>query len=151
MTDNVWKPHATVAAIIEQNGCFLLVEELCSGTRVYNQPAGHLEDNESLQDAVVREVREETRFLFAPESLVGCYRWRDTRKNRTHIRMTFCGSVSDEKPEQPLDDGILDTHWLSYEEINQSSALRSPLVLQCINDYRAGHRYPLELLHDVVS
>ena len=93
MLDTVWKPHATVAAIIERDDHYLLVEETCSctGRSVFNQPAGHLEDNESLYDAIVREVKEETTFLFKPEALVGCYRWRDSKKNRTHLRMAFCG------------------------------------------------------------
>ena len=151
MLDTVWKPHATVAAIVEHDGRYLLVEELCSGRSVFNQPAGHLEDNESLYEAVIREVQEETTYLFQPQALVGCYRWRDSEKNRTHLRMAFCGTVSDKNSDQTLDTGIIDTHWLSYEDISRNTALRSPLVLQCINDYLAGHRYPLEIFHDVVS
>ena len=151
MTDTVWKPHATVAAIIEMDGKYLFVEEHSGGKSVVNQPAGHLEDDESLYDAVIREVREETSFLFAPEAIVGCYRWRDPGKQRTHLRMAFCGSVSDEQPNQPLDEGIIATHWLSYNEISAHPALRSPLVLQCVDDYQAGRRFPLEFIRDVVA
>ncbi len=151
MLDTVWKPHATVAAIVERDGHFLLVEETCAGKSVFNQPAGHLEDDESLYDAVIREVREETTFLFEPQAIVGCYRWRDAAKQRTHLRMTFCGTVSDERPDLPLDEGIIATHWLSYDEILNHSSLRGPLVAQCIDDYRAGRRYPLEFIRDIVT
>ena len=150
MSETIWKPHATVAAVIEREGRYLLVEELCSGKSVFNQPAGHLEDGESLHDAVIREVREETTFLFDPQAIVGCYRWRDPNKQNTHLRMTFCGTVSDEQPSWSLDEGIIATHWLSYDEIASHNALRSPLVLQCLDDYQSGRRYPLDFIRDVV-
>ncbi len=149
MLDNVWKPHATVAALIEKDGYFLLVEEICSGRPVFNQPAGHLEDEESMYEAVIREVREETKREFHPQALVGCYRWRNPQKMKTYLRIAFCGSVGDEIPELTLDSGIIATHWLSYKEITRHNSLRSPLVLQCIDDYKAGNRFPLDFIRDV--
>lgn len=151
MPNIIWKPHATVAALIERDDYFLLVEEICAGKPVFNQPAGHLEDNESLQCAVVREVLEETTRVFRPEALVGYYRWRDPEKNRTHMRMAFCGTVGEENTALSLDEDIVAAHWLSYREIARHKALRSPLVLRCIDDYRAGRRFPLDFACDVFT
>lgn len=149
LPDSVWKPHATVAAVIESDGYYLLVEEICSGRSVFNQPAGHLEDGESLYDAVIREVREETTRQFHPQALVGCYRWREPQHKITYLRTTFCGSVGDEIPGLILDPDIVATHWLNYREISNHNALRSPLVLQCVDDYQAGKRFPLDFIHDI--
>ena len=149
MLDTIWKPHVTVAALIEKDGYFLLVEETCSGRSVFNQPAGHLEDRESLYNAVIREVREETTREFYPQALVGCYRWREPQKKNTYLRLAYSGSVGDEIPGLILDREIIATHWLCYREIVNHNALRSPLVLQCIDDYLAGNRTPLEFIHDV--
>lgn len=146
----IWKPHATVAALIHRDGKFLLVEELIDNQPVFNQPAGHLEDHESQQQAVIREVREETGWLFQPEYLLGIYRWRHPVKGHTHLRTTFVGNVSDLRPEQPLDHGILATHWLSYKQLlDRQHRLRSVLVMQCIDDYLAGQRAPLAILRDI--
>ncbi len=144
----IWKPHATVAAVIHRDGKYLVVEETIAGERVFNQPAGHLEDGESLQQAVIREVREETAWRFEPQYVLGIYRWRHPVKGNTHLRTTFVGTVSDHRPEQPLDEGISGAHWLSREALAGAS-LRSNLVLSCIDDYLAGARAPLELLRDV--
>ena len=149
MQDLIWKPHATVAAVIERDDQYLLVEEIRDGARVLNQPAGHLEDRECMADAVVREVLEETAYHFQPEALVGCYRWRHPVREHTYLRLAFCGSVGTAQGQQALDEGIIAARWLRYDEIKNSDALRSPLVLQCIDDYRAGKRYPLEFLHDI--
>ena len=113
----IWEPHVTVAAIVEREQHYLMVEEYCSGVIRFNHPAGHLEDGESFIEAVIREVREETTFLFQPEAIVGYYRWRDVGKQRTHLRMAFCGTVNDERPEQVLDQGIIATHWICYDDI----------------------------------
>lgn len=142
-----WDLRVTVAAIVVQDNRFLLVEEQVQGQCVYNQPAGHLDPNESLLQAVVREVREETTCNFQPEALVGVYLWPVPDSNRSYLRVAFCGTVSAPDPSRTLDDGILATHWLSRAEIEQRRARwRSPLLGRCIDDYLAGRRYPLDLL-----
>ena len=145
-----WKPHVTVAAVIEEHGKFLLVEELVDGKKVLNQPAGHLEPNESFLNAVIRETEEETATIFSPEYLVGLYRWILTEKNRTYIRLSFAGKILKTLENQSLDTDIIRTRWLTYEEIiQQKEQLRSPLVLKCIDDYRQGKRFPLEFLKEL--
>jgi 8-oxo-dGTP pyrophosphatase MutT (NUDIX family) len=139
-----FKPDVTVAAVAETNGRFLLVEERISHRLVFNQPAGHVEDGETLLQAVVREVREETAWLFHPESLLGIYLWRRPSNGRATLRFAFTGSVTDHHRDQPLDRGIVRTHWLSQDEMRQREPrMRSPLVLRCIEDYFAGTRLPL--------
>ncbi len=145
-----WKPHATVAAIIERDNKFLMVEERIAGKITYNQPAGHLDPDESLIDAVIRETREETAWHFTPDAITGIYLWKQQEKNRSFLRVTFCGQCSDHQPSQALDDGILAAPWLSLEEIKKRrSQLRSPMVIENIEDYLAGKRYPLDLLVDM--
>ncbi|VAW82097.1 Nudix-like NDP and NTP phosphohydrolase NudJ [hydrothermal vent metagenome] len=146
----IWKPRATVAVICERNRHFLMVEERVHGQIRFNQPAGHLEDNESLIDAAIRECREETACLFQPRALIGLYRWRNTSNNDTYLRATFSGDCTDADAEQALDDDIIAAHWLTLDEIRSREAqLRSPLVLHSLQDYLAGKRYPLEILVDV--
>lgn len=146
----IWKPHATVAAVIEQDGHFLVVEEESDGRVVFNQPAGHLDPDESLLDAVIRETREETAWRFLPEAITGIYRWKQPHTERTFLRITFCGQVDDFHTEQALDDGIIRAVWMTREQlIEHRQQLRSPLVLRCIDDYLANIRYPLELLTDI--
>ena len=146
----IWKPHTTVAAIIEHQGRFLMVEEESDGAIVYNQPAGHLDPNESLIDAAIRETREETAWQFHPEAITGIYRWKQPETERTFVRFAFCGQCSDHQPQQPLDEGILRAVWMSRDELlEQSEKLRSPMVLRCIDDYLAGQRYPLALLSEI--
>lgn len=140
-----WKPEVTVAAIVERAGRFLMVEERVSGGLVFNQPAGHLEDRETLIEAAIRETREETAWRFAPESLVGTYLWRSPDNGRTFLRFAFCGSVDDHRPQQALDTGIVRALWMTHEQLRaQPHRLRSPLVLRCIDDYLQGRRLPLE-------
>ena len=142
----VWKPDVTVAAVIERNGRFLLVEERIRGRLVLNQPAGHLEDGESLLDAVVRETLEETAWRFTPEWLLGIYQWRSPRGHTT-LRFAFTGSVHGHDAARPLDQPIVTTHWFARAEIAQRAPqLRTPLVLRCIDDWLAGRRLPLEAL-----
>ena len=145
----IWKPHATVAAIVEKDGKFLMVEEDVNGEIVYNQPAGHLEPEESLIDAVVRETQEETAWKFTPEALVGVYLWPQPNTDRTFLRFAFCGTCSDHQPEQVLDEGILQALWVSKEELQNSKKLRSPMVIKNIDDYLAGQRFPLDILTTV--
>ena len=129
-----------------------MVEELTSsGKTVFNQPAGHLEEAESLLDAVIRETREETAWGFIPESLIGIYRWQVPPAEATYLRFCFHGVCHDHQPELPLDDGIIRAVWMSREELAESpDRLRSPMVLRCIDDYLARCRYPLELINDLV-
>ena len=142
----VWKPDVTVAALIERERRFLLVEERIRGRLVLNQPAGHLEDGESLLDAVVRETLEETAWQFSPEALLGIYQWRSPRGHTT-LRIAFTGSVQGHDAARALDPPIVTTHWFTREEIvRQEARLRTPLVLRCIDDYLAGRRLPLDAL-----
>lgn len=143
----VWKPHVTVAAVIERDGKFLLVEEETDSGIRYNQPAGHLECRESLTDAVSREVLEETAYSFVPKYLVGVYNWRNEAKDLTYLRFTFGGDIVGHDVGRPLDEGIIAAHWLTLDEIQARQAShRSPMLMCCIDDWLAGRRYPLELM-----
>ena len=146
----MWHPDVTVAALCERDGRFLVVEERSksSGKIVLNQPAGHLEEGETLLDAVVRETLEETQCHFTPQSLLGLYRLQ-TPEGKTYIRYTFAGTVSDPDPTQLLDPDIIRTHWLSHEELSQKNNLRSGLVSSCVNDYLPGENYSLKLLKEL--
>jgi phosphatase NudJ len=146
-----WKPNVTVAAIIERNGRFLLVEEQTSEGLMLNNPAGHLDPGESLVQACVREVLEETTHRFTPTALVGVYMSRSVRKatghDITYLRFAFCGELGDAIPDAQLDHGIERTVWLTADEIRASQARhRTPLLLQCVNDHLRGQRLPLESL-----
>jgi 8-oxo-dGTP pyrophosphatase MutT (NUDIX family) len=146
----VWKPRVTVAVVVEQQGRYLMVEETVAGHNVFNQPAGHLEEGESLVEAAVRECREETAWHFEPEALVGIYRWRSSYNQATYLRVTFAGRCTGHQPDAPLDTGIVAAHWLTPDEIQaRQSRLRGPLVMKSLNDYLQGRRYPLELLVDL--
>lgn len=145
----IWKPRTTVAAVVEQDNRFLLVEEEINGEMTLNQPAGHLEPDESLIQAAIRETQEETAWQLEPEALVGIYRWIHPRKNETYIRYCFCGAVTQHNPHQELDGDIHRAVWLTLDEIRASqNRHRSPLVLQCFEDYLSGHRYSLDLLRN---
>ena len=148
-----WKPNATVAAIAEKEGRFLLVEENINGKPVFNQPAGHLEQGESLMEAVKREVLEETAWDFEPESLVGVYLYPNpTDAEITYLRFCFYGHCTNEHKGQKLDDEILRAVWLSLDEIqSEHDRMRSPMVIRCIEDYLHGSSYPLDLLHDYLN
>ncbi len=146
----VWKPHATVAAVIERDNKFLMVEELVQGKQVVNQPAGHLDSDESLIEAVIRETQEETAWQFVPEAITGVYLWKHPGNGESFLRVTFCGHCKNHAPQQPLDDGIQAAVWRTREElVQQSHTLRSPMVINCIDDYLAGKRFPLDMLIDV--
>ncbi len=146
----IWKPHVTVAAIIEENNRFLLVEEQTPNGIAFNQPAGHLEAGESFIRAIQREVQEETAFQFEPQHILGVQLWRKNPDSVTYLRIAFIGQVHSHNPQQALDAGIIATHWLSRDEMRRQT-LRSPLVLKCVDDYLRGVRYPLELLHSLVD
>lgn len=146
----ILKPHVTVAALIEHAGRFLLVEEHTDQGVRFNQPAGHLEESESLIEACRREALEETAHDFTPTALVGIYQWRSPDNGVTYLRFAFAGEAFGPLPERVLDDGIIRATWLSLHEIEACRARhRSPLVMRCVEDYRAGKRYPLNLIeHD---
>ena len=143
----IWKPHVTVAAVIESAGKFLLVEEETDDGIRFNQPAGHLERGEALTDAVTREALEETAYHFVPSALVGVYNWHNEAKDVTYLRFAFTGDLAGHDAERALDTGIIAARWLSVSEIYAlADRLRSPLVLRGIEDWQAGRRYPLDLL-----
>ena len=138
-------PDITVAAVTETDGRFLLVEERINRRLVYNQPAGHVERGETLLAAVVREVREETAWRFEPSGLLGVYLWRNPASGRCTMRFAFTGVVTDHDAGQPLDHGIVRTHWFSRAELlERQPRLRSPLVLRCVEDYFGGRLLPLD-------
>lgn len=147
----IWKPSVTVAAIIERNGRFLLVEEETSDGVCFNQPAGHLDPDESLLQAVVRETLEESAHDFTPTALVGMYMSRylssRTGSEVTYLRFAFAGELG-ARHDRPLDVGILRTVWMTFGEMAACQHRhRSPLVLQCVDDYLCGKRAPLSLLY----
>lgn len=143
-----WKPNVTVAAVVERGGGFLLVEEQTSEGIRYNQPAGHLEAGESLLDAVIRETLEESAWRFTPTALVGIYQYHQAQSGITYLRFAFTGELADHDAGRKLDTGIVRALWMPVAEIRDSRAKhRSPLLMQCVDDYLAGRRYPLELLH----
>lgn len=151
----IWKPDVTVAAVVEREGRFLVVEERVRSRLVINQPAGHLEKGESLVEAVVREALEETAWHFVPKAVVGIYLWNQTARSgdgpaRTFLRVAFHGTVTHHEGARTLDTGIERALWLSREQLAaQPSRLRSPLVMRCVDDYLAGRRFPLEVLTDL--
>ena len=141
------KPTVTVAAVMEQDGMFLLVEEHTDEGAVLNQPAGHLEAEETLLEGVVRETLEETAYHFQPEFLLGVYRWRSPGNRITYLRFAFAGRAVGFDGQRKLDHGIIRAAWMSEAEIReQAHRHRSPMVLRCVQDYLAGKRYPLEIL-----
>lgn len=147
----VWKPHATVAAIIERDNKFLMVEELIQGEYVFNQPAGHLEPDETFIDAVIRETQEESAWQFIPEAVTGIYLWKHPENDKTFLRVAVCGSCKNHNAQQALDEGILHAVWKSRDElVAEAHRLRTPMVINCIDDYLAGKRYPLDMLINVV-
>lgn len=150
VAEAVWKPHVTVAAVVEREGRFLMVEETAEGRRVLNQPAGHLEPGESLLEAMVRETREETGWDVEGIALIGIYRWAHPNHSMTFLRVTFAARALAHNPYRSLDEGIHCTRWLTCDELAAATErLRSPLVLESTTDYLAGRRYPLELLRDL--
>jgi ADP-ribose pyrophosphatase YjhB (NUDIX family) len=146
----VWKPHVTVAAVIEQNQRFLVVEEETANGLAFNQPAGHLEEGEDFITAVKREVLEETAWHFTPTAFLGVYMWRKNPESPTFLRLCFSGQAFDHNPEQALDTGIVQAHWLTRAEVAKQP-LRSLLVINCIDDYIKGERYPLSVLQSFLD
>jgi len=145
--DKRWKPNVTVAAIVERDGRFLFVEERTEAGLALNQPAGHLDEGESLIDACAREAFEETGWRLRPTALVGIYQWPRPDGALTYLRFAFAGELLAHDAQQPLDEGIVRTLWLNRDQLAASRARhRSPLVLQCVDDYLAGRRHALDLI-----
>jgi 8-oxo-dGTP pyrophosphatase MutT (NUDIX family) len=174
MNQETWAAHVTVAAIVERNGRFLLVEEHTDDGLRLNQPAGHLEAGETLAEAVVRETLEESACRFAPDALVGVYMMHFERPAQgvvpydgtegeagadanaeasaasgvTYVRFTYCGSSSEPEAGRALDPDIVRTLWMSADELRACPERhRTPLVMRCIDDYLAGRRFPLDFVH----
>lgn len=148
MKDRPWKPNVTVAAVIERDGRFLLVEEETPEGLRFNQPAGHLEEGESLLEATAREVLEETAYRFVPEYLVGVYQWTRPQGDITYLRFAYGGRVEAEETGRALDEGIVRAVWMTPDEIRATADRhRSPLILQCVEDWLGGARHPLALVH----
>ena len=148
-----WAPSVTVAAIVEHQGRYLLVEEHTPEGLRLNNPAGHLDPVESPLQAVVRETLEETARVFTPTALVGIYLSRFVRPARdgraeedvTYLRFAYAGTVGEAIAGRVLDEGIVRTLWLTLDEIAAAAPrLRSPMVLQCAQDHRAGRHLPVD-------
>ena len=149
-TEPIWTPHATVAALIERDGRYLMVRENTRhGIRI-NQPAGHWEAGETLLDAVRREVLEESGYEFTPTALLGIYVSDKDDKSVTYLRMTFIGTVDDAPVHDELDDGIIEAVWMTPDEIMAERAIhRNPIVTQCLTDYINGQKLDLALVKDL--
>ncbi len=144
-----WAPHITVATVVSRAGQLLLVEEEIAGRRVLNQPAGHLEPDESLLEAAIRETREETGWEVKLTGFIGSYQWQ-APDGTPFLRFAFAAEPLRHHPEQPLDDGIVQAVWLSSDALQSDMArLRSPLVWQTVSDWLAGQRYPLSIVRQV--
>jgi ADP-ribose pyrophosphatase YjhB (NUDIX family) len=155
MSSERWKPSVTVAAVIERDGLYLLVEEMTSDGLRLNNPAGHLDPGEGLAAGAAREALEETACVFEPQALVGVYLARLRRETSagvaediSYLRFAFCGAVGEPIPGRALDHPVVRTLWMTLAEVRASQARhRSPLLLQCVEDHAAGRRFPLALLH----
>lgn len=142
-----WAPHVTVATIIERDNRYLMVYEEADGKTVYNQPAGHLDPNETLQAAAVRETLEETGWVVELTGVVGINLYTAPSNGITYFRTTFIAEAISHDPERPLDTGIIEAVWLTYEDLlARKDQLRSPMTLQIIEEYRAGRRFALNVV-----
>ena len=141
-----------MAAVIEKDGRYLMIEEMTRDGLRINNPAGGLEPGESPIAGAMREALEETACHFTPQALLGVYLARNPDTERgpgvTYLRFAFCGTASDPVPGQALDSPVVRTLWMTADEIAAAKdRLRGPLVLQCIEDHRAGRRLPLEAIY----
>jgi 8-oxo-dGTP pyrophosphatase MutT (NUDIX family) len=150
MHTDIWKPNTVVATIVEQDGRFLFVEEEADGRAVFNQPAGHLDPGETLLDAARRETLEESGWHVEPTGLVGIYLVEPPGSTITYQRFCFRARALRHDPARALDKEIIRAVWLTRDElVDERARHRSPLVLRCVDDYIAGHNYPLALIHDL--
>lgn len=148
MSDERWKPNVTVATIVENEGKYLLVHEAPEGQDVYNQPAGHLDEGESLVAAAERETLEETGHEVKVTDYLGMYRYI-APNGITYMRHGFVADVVKHHPDHCLDKGIIEAVWMTYEEVcRNNDQMRSPMVKQLIDDYRSNKRYPLAVIHE---
>ena len=144
-----WQPDVTVATVVVRDGRLLCVEERANGQLVINQPAGHLEPDESLIEAAVRETREETGWNVRVTHIVGAYQWK-AKTGRHYLRFAFAAEPLDEIPGATLDEGIVRALWLAPDELQALAARhRSPLVWRCVADYLGGSRHPLDLVRQL--
>ncbi|MCE2948063.1 MAG: NUDIX hydrolase [bacterium] len=147
MSTEIWKPNVVVAAIAERDGRFLLIEEETSSGLRLNQPAGHWDPGETLLEAVARETLEESAYHFTPTALVGIYSLPLADSPITYLRFAFAGRITGHEPGRALDTGIVRALWQTPDEIRAGrDRHRSPLLLECVEDYLAGHRHPLDLI-----
>lgn len=150
-----WQPDVTVATLVVRDGRLLMVEEEVRGRRVLNQPAGHLEPDESLQEAALRETLEETGWQVRLTAFVGAYQWKAPDESaggsgRHYLRMAFAAEPVSHDPGRPLDEGIVQALWLSPAELQAEHARhRSPLVWRAVEDFLGGRRHPLDALTQV--
>lgn len=145
-----WQPDVTVATLVARDGQLLCVEERVGGRLVLNQPAGHLEPDESLVDAALRETREETGWHVRITHLVGTYQWKAPETGRHYLRFAFAAEPLEEIPGAPLDEGIVRALWLSPQQLQaEASRHRSPLVWRAVADYLGGNRHPLSLVRQL--
>lgn len=144
---DIWRPHVTVACVVARGERYLMVEEEVAGRLVYNQPAGHLDDHESLAQAALRETLEETGWTVELQHLIGVHQWRSTEHGDAVVRFSFAARAISHDPNRPLDSDIRRALWLTREEIAAlGERLRSPMILQSIDLWLGGQRLPLETL-----
>ncbi|MDQ1093237.1 8-oxo-dGTP pyrophosphatase MutT (NUDIX family) [Xanthomonas sacchari] len=144
-----WQPDVTVATVVVRDGRLLQVEEAIAGALVLNQPAGHLEPDESLVQAAVRETLEETGWHVQPTAFIGAYQWK-ADNGRHYLRFAFAADAVAHDAQRPLDTGIVRALWMTPAELEAAAPRwRSPLVWQVVADFLAGRRYPLDLLRQV--
>ena len=147
-----WQAHVTVAVVVEQEGRFLVVEERAErqDSPVFNQPAGHVEQGETLIEAACREALEETGWEVELTDLLGLYTFSPADKHgeMTYYRVCFAARALRHHPDRALDDGILRAVWMTPDELHASGRVRSPLVMNCVRDYLSGRRFPLDLIHE---
>lgn len=144
----IWRPDLAAAAIVQRDNRFLIVEERIRESLVLNQPAGHVDDGESIIDAVVRETLEETAWHFVPRELLGIYLWRNPANGHSILRVAITGEVTHHEAGRALDVPVVAAHWMKREELlAQTGRLRSPLVMRCVDDFLAGQRHDLAALN----
>lgn len=146
-----WKPNTTVATIVEIDNKFLFVEEISRQQRVINQPAGHLEENETLIEAAKRETLEETGWHVTPTALIGIYVYYSQLNNTIYHRYCFAAKADKQQDNAKLDDGIIGPIWLSLDEIKQRNNIRSPMVITCVEDYLTKPHHPLDIIRDHIQ